>query len=62
MLDNPEYKNIPIFALTAHAFADEKDRCLALGMKGHLSKPIDVEALYRILREAAASRVTSLQG
>jgi CheY-like chemotaxis protein len=39
-----------ILAMTAHAFAEERDRCLALGMNGHLSKPIDVEEMYLLLR------------
>ncbi|MDR2664903.1 MAG: response regulator, partial [Oscillospiraceae bacterium] len=47
----PEYANIPIYALTAHAFEEERDRCLALGMEKHLTKPIDVEALYAALRD-----------
>jgi signal transduction histidine kinase len=55
ILEKPEYRDIPIYALTAHAFAEEKERCLSLGMKGHLSKPIDVEVFYQVLREAAAA-------
>jgi CheY-like chemotaxis protein len=51
----PEYMDIPIYALTAHAFPEERDRCLALGMNKHLTKPIDVEAFYAALREAAAA-------
>ena len=48
--NTPEYKDIPVFALTAHAFAEERDRCLALGMQAHLTKPIDVEKFYETLR------------
>ncbi|MDR2006974.1 MAG: response regulator, partial [Acidaminococcales bacterium] len=55
ILDMPQYRNIPIFALTAHAFDEEKKRCFDLGMKGHLTKPIDVETFYRTLREIAAA-------
>jgi signal transduction histidine kinase/ActR/RegA family two-component response regulator len=47
----PEYKDMPVFALTAHAFPEERVRCLALGMQDHLTKPIDVDAFYRALRE-----------
>jgi CheY-like chemotaxis protein len=51
--NTPEYKDIPIFALTAHAFAEERDRCLDLGMQEHLPKPIDVEKFYEVLRTIA---------
>ncbi|MDR2820971.1 MAG: response regulator [Desulfovibrio sp.] len=56
ILGMPQYRDMPIFALTAHAFAEEKERCRALGMKGHLSKPVDVDLFYRVLREVAVSR------
>jgi signal transduction histidine kinase len=47
----PEYRDMPIYALTAHVFPEERERCLALGMKDHLAKPIDVEVFYEALRE-----------
>ena len=43
------FNALPIIALTAHASAQESERCLAEGMNEHLSKPIDPEALYRCL-------------
>jgi two-component system sensor histidine kinase/response regulator len=43
------YVNLPIIAMTAHAMADERQRCLVLGMNGHLSKPIDPDTLYNTL-------------
>jgi CheY-like chemotaxis protein len=49
----PEYDNIPVFALTAHALQEERDRCFALGMQDHLTKPIDVDMFYKTLREVA---------
>ncbi len=45
------YVNLPIVAMTAHAMADERQRCLVLGMNGHLSKPIDPEVLYHTLAQ-----------
>ena len=38
---------IPIFALTAHAFEEEKERCLHSGMDGFLVKPINQQDLLK---------------
>ncbi len=40
---------IPIVAMTANAFKEDRDRCLEVGMNEHLSKPIDSDALTMIL-------------
>lgn len=40
---------LPIVALTANAFAEDVDACLAAGMQGHLAKPLSVEALVTTL-------------
>ncbi|MDR3363239.1 MAG: response regulator [Desulfovibrio sp.] len=53
---NEKYRDMPIFALTAHAFDEEKDHCLSIGMNGHLTKPIDIEALYKTLRDVAVAK------
>jgi CheY-like chemotaxis protein len=45
------YVGLPIVAMTAHAMADERARCMVLGMNGHVSKPIDPEILYATLAE-----------
>jgi two-component system, sensor histidine kinase and response regulator len=45
----PSLADLPILAMTAHATAEERDRCLAAGMRGHIAKPIDPELLYRTL-------------
>ncbi|MDR2355356.1 MAG: response regulator, partial [Clostridiales Family XIII bacterium] len=50
----PEYRELPIYALTAHAFPEDRERCLSLGMNGHLTKPIDAESFYDALRTAVA--------
>jgi CheY-like chemotaxis protein len=37
--------------MTANAYREDIDRALESGMDGHLSKPIDLEAVSRVLRE-----------
>ena len=42
---------IPILALTAHAFEDDKERCFQAGMNGYLTKPIQREQLLTTISE-----------
>ncbi len=41
--------NIPIIAMTANAFKEDRDACIAVGMNEHIAKPIDVDKLYIVL-------------
>ena len=54
----PHLARLPVIALTAHAFPEERARMLAGGMTGYLSKPIDPEAFYRLLRTHLAAPVS----
>ncbi|SHH44518.1 response regulator [Bradyrhizobium erythrophlei] len=47
----PRLADLPIVAMTAHAMAEERDRCRAAGMRAHITKPIDPELLYRTLMQ-----------
>jgi CheY-like chemotaxis protein/HPt (histidine-containing phosphotransfer) domain-containing protein len=46
-------RHTPVLALTAHALKGDRDRCLAAGMDGYVSKPIRSEELFQALRELA---------
>ncbi len=48
-----EFTNIPIIALTAHAFAGEKERLLKAGFDDYISKPISAKDLEKILEKYA---------
>ena len=40
---------VPILAMTADAFADDAQKCIAAGMNLHIAKPIDFDALKKTL-------------
>jgi two-component system, sensor histidine kinase and response regulator len=43
--------HMPIIAMTAHAMASDREHCLASGMDGYISKPIDTEKMFEVLIE-----------
>ncbi len=60
-------RNIPIFALTAHALAEEREKTLAAGMSDHLTKPLEIEKIIQALSSHMrspyrANNTTSSQG
>jgi PAS domain S-box-containing protein len=46
--------NLPIIGLTAHALAEERQKCFHSGMSHHLTKPIDTEELFAVIRQVTA--------
>jgi PAS domain S-box-containing protein len=47
--------HLPIVAMTAHALDRDRERCLAAGMDGYLTKPIRMEKLLEVLDSTAAA-------
>ena len=42
-LERSDAKTIPIIAMTANAFQEDAEKCIAVGMNAHLAKPLDIE-------------------
>lgn len=43
---------IPIYAMTANAYTEDISAALNAGMNGHIAKPVDTVALYRLLKKS----------
>ncbi len=48
-LNDPARANIPILAMTADAFEEDRQKALRCGMNGHLTKPIEIDKLFDAL-------------
>jgi CheY-like chemotaxis protein len=53
--------HVPIIALTAHAMKGDRERCLAEGMDGYLTKPIRSQELDEVLETYLARRAANVQ-
>ncbi len=50
-LENRELASIPVIAMTANAFEEDKQEALRRGMDGHIAKPINIEILFDTLNK-----------
>lgn len=44
--EDERFRDVPVLAMTAHAFREDREKSLAAGMNAHLTKPISPDALY----------------
>ena len=50
-LDREDAKEIPIIAMTANAFTEDRIRAKEAGMDEHIAKPVDVELLIKVIHK-----------
>ena len=48
-LKNNKKANIPIIAMTANAFEEDREKSVRAGMNAHITKPIDIETIVDVL-------------
>jgi len=57
----PEWLDLPIIAMTAHAMNEERQRCLDTGMNDHIAKPIDPDDFFATLGRWCGHRMPGYQ-
>ncbi|MBS0354298.1 MAG: response regulator [Proteobacteria bacterium] len=57
---NPQLARLPVIAMTAHAMADQRQRCLEAGMNDHVAKPIVLEHLVEAILRHTRGGCTAL--
>ena len=60
-MSDKDKASIPIIAMTANAFEEDKRDAIAAGMNGHIAKPIQVDKLLSILSEVIRRQLYRLK-
>ena len=60
-LTRPDAATIPIIALSANAFEEDVKQCLQAGMNTHLSKPVEIELLKKVLSEQLSNLPSTIE-
>ena len=50
-LERSDAKTVPIIAMTANAFQEDAEKCIAVGMNTHLAKPLDIEKMKNTIKD-----------
>lgn len=51
-------RDIPIYAMTADAFAEDIQACIDSGMDGHISKPVDMKKIHNVLHNVLNKKIS----
>jgi len=55
--ENPELKDLPVIAMTAHSMPGDREKCINSGMNDYISKPVEARQLLAILSRFASPGV-----